>query len=109
MIFKMLIFTIQMLKNRQEINYLWILYVNIVQYTTNRTPNIRIKEQKNNAWQAVAQALEMDVSSVQKRYNTIRSNFSKYLKDIKGKSGSGRDEIEILPDLEHLRWLITHI
>lgn len=72
-------------------------------------PDYKNQRIKQNAWQAVAEALELDVASVQKRYNTIRTNFSKYIKNIKGKSGSGRADIEIRPDLEHLRWLITHI
>ena len=64
---------------------------------------------KSNAWLAVSKSLGMDVLLVQKQYNTIRSNFSRYLKDLKGKSGCGRGDIEIRPDLEYLRWLITHI
>ena len=51
----------------------------------------------------------MDVSSAQQRYNTIRTNFSKYIKNLKGKSGSGRDDVEIRKDYEYLRWLISHI
>ena len=72
-------------------------------------PEYKNQRVKTNAWQAVATSLGMDVALVQKRYNTIRSNFSKYLKDLKGKSGCGQGDIEIRPDLEYLRWLITHI
>ena len=72
-------------------------------------PEYKNQRVKSNAWQAVSRSLGMDVTLVQKRYNTIRSNFSKYLKDLKGKSGCGRGDIEIRPDLEYLRWLITHI
>ena len=72
-------------------------------------PEYKNQRVKSNAWLAVSKSLGMDVSLVQKRYNTIRSNFSKYLKDLKGKSGCGRGDIEIRPDLEYLRWLITHI
>ena len=38
----------------------------------------------------VVTALNIDVASVLLRYNTTRTNFSKYIKNLKGKSGCGR-------------------
>ena len=65
---------------------------------------------KKNAWQAVANTLKIDVASAQQRYNNIRTNFSTYIKSLKGKSGSGRDDlVNIRPDYEYLRWLCSHI
>ena len=64
---------------------------------------------KRNAWQAVANTLRIDLSCAQQRYNNIRTNFSKYIKSLKGKSGSGRDDLVIRADYEYLRWLCSHI
>ena len=72
-------------------------------------PDYKDQRVKKNAWQAVATKLNIEVSSAQQRYNTIRTNFSKHIKNLKGKSGCGRDEVEIRPDYEYLRWLISHI
>ena len=64
---------------------------------------------KKNAWQAVANTLKIDVASAQQRYNNIRTNFSKYIKSLKGKSGSGRDDlVNIRPNYKYLRWLCSH-
>ena len=40
---------------------------------------------KRNCWQAVANTLKIDVASAQQRYSNIRTNFSKYIKSLKGK------------------------
>ena len=41
------------------------------------------------------------------RYNAIRTDFSRYLKRLKGKSGSGISDVIIGAKYEHLRWLKT--
>ena len=66
---------------------------------------------KKNAWKEVASKLGIEVSEAQKRYNNIRTSFSKYIKRTKGvRSGAGRNDVpEIREDLEYLRWLIVHI
>ena len=35
---------------------------------------------RKNAWKEIAQELGMDMAEAQRRYNSIRTNFSKYLK-----------------------------
>ena len=57
---------------------------------------------KRNAWQAVETKLNIDVSSAQQRYDTIHTNFSKHIKNLKGKSGCGQDKVKIRPDYEYL-------
>lgn len=52
--------------------------------------------------------LESTPGAAQRRYNTIRTRFGKYLKDI-FKSGSRSDTVVIRPEYEKLRWLINHI
>ena len=63
---------------------------------------------KKNAWNAVEKLLGTEPGAAQKRYSTIRTRFSKYLKDLKLPSGSG-NEIVLKPQFEGLRWLISHI
>ena len=49
---------------------------------------------KKNAWKEVADKLGIEVDEAVRRYNSIRTNFSKYLKrQKKGKvSGTGKKE-----------------
>ena len=54
--------------------------------------------------------LGIDSTTAKTRYDGIRTSFVKCVKDIKGKSGAGRNDVPALRlDLEHLRWLIVHI
>lgn len=69
----------------------------------------RDTRKRNNAWKEIAQELKVEVQTAQKRYNTIRTRLSKYLRDLKPPSGSGIDSIVIKQEFEKLRWLITHI
>ena len=43
---------------------------------------------KANCWRTIAQRLGEPVDSVKRRYETIRTDFSRYLRKKKGKSGS---------------------
>ena len=46
------------------------------------------------------------------RYNSIRTNFSKYIRKLReaSRSGAGRNDLpEIKGEYEHLRWLLNHI
>ena len=54
----------------------------------------------------------VDVAEAQKRYNSIRTSFSKYLRKQRAAkvTGTGRNDLpEIKEEFEYLRWLITHI
>ena len=64
---------------------------------------------KANCWKRVAEQCNEPVAKVKTRYNSIRTDFSRYLKKTKGKSGSGASDVEIDAKYEHLRWLKTFI
>ena len=69
---------------------------------------------KSNAWKEIAAKCALageqkDPKALQQRYSNIRTTFGRYLGKLKAPSGSGRDEISLKPQWEHLRWLITHI
>ena len=64
---------------------------------------------KANCWRTIAQRLGEPVDSVKRRYETIRTDFSRYLRKKKGKSGSGAGNIEMDAKYEHLLWLKTII
>ena len=64
---------------------------------------------KRNAWVELEKKLEVPRDTLEKRYNSIRTAFGRYLKANKPASGSGRDSITIAAEYEHLRWLITYI
>eukprot|EP00794_Sanderia_malayensis_P013138 gene13138-14491_t len=71
----------------------------------------KIPLEKKNAWRQIGLELKLDWTEAQKRYNSIRTNFSKYIKRQRSiRSGSGIGDVpEIKPEYEHLRWLLTHI
>ena len=71
----------------------------------------KIPLKKKNAWKEIGLALNIDWAEAQTRYNSIRTNFSKYIKRQRSiRSGSGIGDVpEIKPEYEHLRWLLTHI
>ena len=63
-----------------------------------------------NAWSEVSLQLGIEVLEAQTRYKSIHTKFSKYIKQMRGRSGSGRCDLPpIREDLEHLRWLLVHI
>ena len=65
---------------------------------------------RSNAWKEIELALGVSIpGSALKRYSTIRTRFSKYLRDLQLPSGSGTASIILKPEYESLRWLITHI
>ena len=59
----------------------------------------------SNCWKAVAEKVGQPVDQVKRRYESIRTQFGKYLKSRKGKSGSGSGDVPLDPKYEHLRWL----
>lgn len=71
----------------------------------------KIPLRKKNAWKEVCIKLGMELETAQKRYNSLRTMFSKYVKQTKSlKSGSGREDVaEIRQDLKYLGWLRCHI
>ena len=67
---------------------------------------------KKNAWLELSKKVGVDVAEAQKRYNSIRTSFSKYLRKQRAAkvTGTGRNDLpEIKEEFEYLRWLITHI
>ena len=68
------------------------------------------QRKKKNAWSEVSLQLGIEVLEAQTRYKSIHTKFSKYIKQMRGRSGSGRCDLPpIREDLEHLRWLLVHI
>ena len=70
------------------------------------------RNSKKNAWEEIAKKLSMTVDECQRRYTTIRTRFSKYLKQHREakKTGTGADDMpKIRQDYEYLRWLTVHI
>lgn len=64
---------------------------------------------KKNAWRKISELLDVEEGKCIKRYESIRTTFSRYVRKALGKSGTGRDEIHLDPKDEHLRWLATFI
>lgn len=68
------------------------------------------KEIKSNAWKEVSKKLNnMDISTLMKRYDNIRTVFGRYLKSVKPPSGSGREDVSLDKKYESLRWLVPYI
>ena len=67
------------------------------------------KNKKSNCWKAVAERLDEPVDIVKQHYESIRTQFSKYLRARRGASGCGSDDIPLTSKFEHLRWLKTFI
>eukprot|EP00112_Aurelia_sp_Birch-Aquarium-sp1_P002537 Seg128.12 transcript_id=Seg128.12/GoldUCD/mRNA.D3Y31 product="hypothetical protein" protein_id=Seg128.12/GoldUCD/D3Y31 len=69
----------------------------------------KIPLKKKNAWKAIGLELSIDWAEAQTRYNSIRTNFSKYIKRQRSiRSGSGIGDVpEIKPENGHLRWLLN--
>ena len=64
---------------------------------------------KANAWKAVANKLDISAFEAEGRYKNMRTVFTRYARNVKSPSGSGRDAVVSRPDFVHLRWLIVHI
>ena len=68
------------------------------------------KTKKANCWAAVAERVNEPVEVVKKRYETIRTQFSKYLKNRRGASGAGAADITPVDSrYERLMWLKNFI
>ena len=64
---------------------------------------------KNNSWRKISELLDLEESECKQWYESIRKTFSRYVRKALGKSGAGRDDIQLDPKYEHLRWLATFI
>lgn len=71
----------------------------------------RHQNKKADAWQKVADEMALDVSDVNRKYETIRSKFSRYLKEIKESAASGSclDDIVFDNKWSYLKWLAPFI
>ena len=76
-----------------------------------RCKDYKVPLKKRNAWKEISEKLGIETTEAQKRYNNIRTMFSKYVKRLRSvRSGSGRNDVpQLREDLEYLRWLVTHI
>ena len=64
---------------------------------------------KENAWSEIAQKLNMTPKEAECKYNSQRTMFGRYIKQLKPASGAGRESVIVKPEFEHMRWLICHI
>ena len=71
--------------------------------------DVKDRSIKNNAWRKISELLDLEESKCKQRYESIRTTFSRYVRKALGKSGAGRDDIQLDPKYEHLRWLATFI
>lgn len=67
------------------------------------------RNKKSNCWTAISEKVGQPIDQVKRRYESIRTQFGKYLKSRKGRSGSGSGDIPLDPKYEHLRWLSNYI
>ena len=76
-----------------------------------RCKDYKMPLKKRNTWKEISEKLGIEIAEAQKRYNNIRTMFSRYVKRLRTiRSGSGRSDVpELREDLEYLRWLVTHI
>ena len=63
------------------------------------------KSKKSNCWREVAQRLDEPVDIVKRHYESIRTQYSKYLRARKGASDCGYDDIPHTGKFKHLQWL----
>ena len=63
------------------------------------------RNKKANSWKKIAERLHETIDSVKRRYETIRTEFSRYLSKMRGRSGSGAGDLGVNPKYEHLLWL----
>ena len=64
--------------------------------------DLRDKTKESNCWRAVAERLDEPVDIVKRCYESIRTQFSKYIRARKGTSGCGSDDIPLTAKFEHL-------
>lgn len=67
------------------------------------------KRMKINAWNEISAKMDISADECRRRYYNIRTAFGRYLKSRIPPSGSERDSIEVKPEYQSLRWLISHI
>ena len=67
------------------------------------------RNKKANSWKRIAEYLGQTVEDVKRRYESIRTSFSRYLQKRRGRSGSGVQDTPLEPKFEHLRWLLSFI
>ena len=55
----------------------------------------KIPLRKKNAWKEIAAKLGIDQTAAKTRYNSIRTNFSKYIRKLReaSRSGAGRNDL----------------
>ena len=61
------------------------------------------KSRKSNCWREVAQRLDEPFEIVKRRYESIRTQYSEYLRAKKGASGCRCDDIPHTGKFEHLK------
>ncbi|XP_065177935.1 uncharacterized protein LOC135808640 [Sycon ciliatum] len=70
----------------------------------------RENKMRANAWHDVCKETGLPLNEVQKRYSTVRTRLSRYLKSLYESSGEGwTDDLPMPREFEHVRWLIVHI
>ena len=76
-----------------------------------RCKDYKVPLKKRNAWKEISGKLGIEIAEAQKRYNNIRTMFSRYVRCLRSiRYGSGRSNVpELREDLEFLQWLVTHI
>ena len=74
-----------------------------------RLKDFKDRNKKSNCWTAISEKVGQPIDQVKRRYESIRTQFGKYLKSRKGRSGSGSGDIPLDPKYEHLQWLSNYI
>ena len=64
---------------------------------------------KAYSWKRIAEYLGQTVEDVKRRYESIRTSFSRYLQKRRGRSGSGVEDTPLEPKFEHPRWFSSFI
>ena len=60
-----------------------------------RVKDLKDRNKKSNCWKAIGEKVGQPVDQVKRRYGSERTQFGKYLKSRKGKSGSGSGDVPI--------------
>ncbi|XP_065194109.1 uncharacterized protein LOC135825298 [Sycon ciliatum] len=73
-------------------------------------PEHRDCSSRNKAWTVVCMETGQPLNHVKKRYNTVRTRLSRYVKAVSNGLGEGWMGSLTMPrELEHLHWLVVHI
>ena len=67
------------------------------------------KTKEENRWKAVAEKVNGTVEEVKRSYDTIWTQFGKYIKKRKEKSGSCTVDLPLDPTFAHMMWLKNFI